>query len=332
MSNTRLVPMNLTPRVVSAVLTVALCPILMAASCKKKEPEGPVADPREVVAAADKAGGSAVTPVAAAKPAAPVDTTPIAGIETGKLSATQSQSFFKLADSLQSPCGKAHSLRASIQTDPTCVRGPFAGKYLLALIEEGATEEQAKAEYENHYQNPRKSYTFSLSPPLSGTAGAPLVLVEFFDYACPHCARFAPILDEVVKKLGSKVVLYYKNFPLNHNPDSPMAARAALAANAQGRFSEMHHMLFSSVGKHKRADVVGYAKSLGLDVGKFEKDLDAAAARVEADKGEGNAAEVDGTPRLYVNGKAYDGPMHPVFLTLWLEEELAVLDAAKAAQ
>lgn len=307
---------------------MAFCPVLMAASCKKKEPEGPVADPREVVAAADKTSGAA-TPTPA-KAATPVDTTPIAGLETAKLSAEQSQVFFRLVDSLQSPCGKAHSLRTSIKTDTACVRGPFAGRYLMALIEEGATEEQAKAEYENHYQNPRKTYTFSLVAPMAGKPGAPLVLVEFFDYACPHCARFAPILDTTVKQMAGKAVIYYKNFPLNHNPDSPMASRAALAADAQGRFSEMHHMLFASVGKHKRSDVVGYAKSLGLNVAKFEKDLDAAAARVETDKGEGNAAEVDGTPRLYINGKSYDGPMHPAFLSLWLEEELAVLEAEKA--
>lgn len=326
MSHTRLATMKLSSRVLSAALTLVLCPVLVAASCKKKEPEGPSADPREVMAAADK---SSPTATAVAAPPAAVDTTAVPGIDTSKLATAQATLFFKLVDSLQSPCGKAHSLRTSITTDATCVRAPFAGKYLVALIEEGATEEQAKAEFENHYQNPRKNYTFSLTPPLQGAAGAPLVLVEFFDYACPHCARFSPILDDTIKAMGGKAVLYYKNFPLKHNADSPMAARAALAADAQGRFAEMHKMLFASAGKHKRADVVGYAKSLGLNLVKFEKDLDAAAARVEADKGEGTAAEVDGTPRLYINGKSYDGPLHPMFLQLWLQEELAVLEAAK---
>jgi protein-disulfide isomerase len=134
----------------------------------------------------------------------------------------------------------------------------------------------------------------------------------------------APILEAVASANEGKVVEYFLMFPLEKHQHSKSAAQAALAANQQGKFKEMHRMLFQRSPAHTKEAVLGYAKELGLDVAKFEADYNAAAAQVSADLGQGDAAGVEATPTLYFNDRKYEGPLHPRYLTMWIEEELAV--------
>ena len=113
-------------------------------------------------------------------------------------------------------------------------------------------------------------------------------------------------------------------FPLSQHKDSKSAAQAAVAAHRQGKFHEMHEILFERSPAHIRADVISYARELGLDIAKFETDYAAAAAVVEGEIAEGQAVGVDHTPTLFFNGKEYQGPLHSKYLGLWVEEEIAV--------
>jgi protein-disulfide isomerase len=102
------------------------------------------------------------------------------------------------------------------------------------------------------------------------------------------------------------------------------AAQAALAAHAQGKYAEMHDLLFANAPRHRRADVVKYAKEIGLDIMKFESDYADAEKQVKADMAEGDKADVHGTPTIFFNGRQYEGPAHPRYFAFWIQEDLAV--------
>ena len=285
--------------------------------------------------ASDKASGDSTTsPGAKATPPAeatpvtppgpPVNVEPIPGVELGKLDDAKKQRFYRLVDRLQSPCGKAHSLRKSLTSDASCKRSQFAAKYVIAMMLDEATDKDVQMLYEDHYRAAEKK-SFKLDGiPHSGSADAPVKLVEFYDYGCPACKEFAPVLEEALSAFPKEAVLFYKQFPLPSHPDSKPAAQAALAAGKQGKFVEMHKILFAKPHRHKKSDVLAHAKSLGLDMKKFEADFASAAPRVLADVAEGDAAGIHGTPTLFINGRQYAGPMHPRYVKMWIEEELAV--------
>jgi thiol-disulfide isomerase/thioredoxin len=251
---------------------------------------------------------------------------PVEGADVGKLGAQEQQRFEKLVDKLPSPCGKAHSLRTSRNTDAPCIRARFAVDYVIALLSDGATDDEARELYNLRYrkEEAKRGFRLNADVPHTGPADARVVLVEFFDYGCPACQAFAPELASVMEAYPNDAVLYYKQFPLAAHEFSRGAAQAALAASKQGKFHEYHELLFKNQQAHKKDDLFGYAKSLGLDMAKFEADFAASSASVESDKKEGEDAHVDGTPTLFINGRKYQDPAVARYVKMWIEEELAV--------
>jgi len=252
---------------------------------------------------------------------------PVEGADLGKLSDTDKQRFEKLVDSLPSPCGKSHSLRTSRNTDSECIRARFAVDFVIALIGDGANDDETREMYKARYgadAGKKNSFKLSDAVPHAGPGDGRIVLVEFFDFGCPACQEFAPQLKEVLEAYSTDVVIYYKQFPLDAHEDSKGAAQAALAAHKQGKYLEYHELLFANPNAHKKDALVGYAKKLGLDMKKWEADYAAAEVQVNADKAEGEASGVASTPTLYINGREYGGPQWAKYVKMWIEEELAV--------
>ena len=103
-----------------------------------------------------------------------------------------------------------------------------------------------------------------------GPKNAPLVLVEYGDYECPHCGRAYPIVKQVQQTLGNELLFVFRNFPLAEiHPHAMNAARAAEAAGRQGRFWEMHDLLFENQDRLDDQSLQAYASSLELDLDKF---------------------------------------------------------------
>lgn len=256
-----------------------------------------------------------------------VDTTPLPGIATDKLDDEKRRLFFSLIGSLSSPCGKAHSLRVSYMTDTSCKRAPFAVRYVLALVEDEATEMQVRDEFGKKYNQGATTVTIDGSrAPHEGNDGAPIKLYEFFDYGCPHCAVVKPVLEQVMKDKAGKVIEYFMMFPLDKHEHSKSAAQAALAAAQQGKFRQMHDELFAKAPQHDRDYVFGYAKSLGLQMDKFEAAYNdpAIQSQIKSDVAQGEQAGVDSTPTLFFNNRKYEGPLHVKYIEMWIDEELAV--------
>ncbi|HTO09724.1 MAG TPA: thioredoxin domain-containing protein [Myxococcota bacterium] len=142
-----------------------------------------------------------------------------------------------------------------------------------------------------------------------GSADAPVTLVEYGDYECPHCGHAHPIVKQVLKRLGKSVRFVFRNFPLGEmHPHAVRAAQAAEAAGLQNEFWPMHDRLF----EHQRAletdDLKRYAKQVGLDTTRFARDLDAdaIAERVRSDFASGVRSGVNGTPTFFIDGTRFD--------------------------
>lgn len=301
-------------RVSKPLLALICLPLLMGGACEKKPKNN---GDTGALNALDRAGSEQGA-------AGAVDETPLEGIDISKLSADKQKTFYKLVGSLSSPCGKAHSLRTSYTQDTACKRGPFAVRYVASLLEDEGTEAQVRQEYDKKYKGGDPVKLDVSKAPRVGNDDAPVRLVEFFDYQCPHCAMFKPALDAIAHANQGKVVEYFMMFPLEKHQDAKSAAQAALAANQLGKFKEMHAILFERSPRHSKESVISYAKELGLDPVKFEAAYNAAASQVTSDIAQGDAAGVSSTPTLFFNDRKYEGPMHPKYISMWIDEELAV--------
>ena len=157
--------------------------------------------------------------------------------------------------------------------------------------------------------DPNKVYSLATDgAPFQGPKDAKIVVVEFSDYQCPFCSGAEPLMDQVLAAYPKDVKRVYKQFPLTSIHQNAMpAARAAVAAGKQNKFWEMHKKLFEnqrdlSVDNYKK-----WAQELGLDVARFEKDMASpeVQAQIDRDVKDAQAAEVSGTPTIFVNGKRF---------------------------
>lgn len=141
--------------------------------------------------------------------------------------------------------------------------------------------------------------------PFKGGEKAPVTIAVFDDYQCPYCARLEPQLRQVLERYPQKVKLVIKQFPLRSHPQAMPAAKAALAAYRQGKFWEMHEKLFEKQKELNEAKIQELARSLGLDMDRFQKDMkDPEIERmIEQDLQNGFKIQVQGTPTVFVNGK-----------------------------
>jgi predicted DsbA family dithiol-disulfide isomerase len=139
-----------------------------------------------------------------------------------------------------------------------------------------------------------------------------VTLVKYGDYECPYCGQAHPVLKELQERVGEQVRFVFRHFPLDTvHPRARRAAQAAEAAASQGRFWEMHDLLYERQGELAEEDLMLYAAELGLDLRRFEEDLanDHHTWRIEEDRLGGHRAGVEGTPGFFVNGVRYTGPV-----------------------
>ena len=145
-----------------------------------------------------------------------------------------------------------------------------------------------------------------------GDEDAPVTIIEWSDFECPFCARFySETLSSIEKEYieTGKVKLIYRDFPLSFHAQAQKAAEAAECAGEQGKYWEMHDLLFEQGVQGGVAGFKQYAKSLGLNTAEFDTCLDsgAMAAEVQKDMADGTAAGIQGTPGFLVNGKLVSG-------------------------
>jgi protein-disulfide isomerase len=155
----------------------------------------------------------------------------------------------------------------------------------------------------------------SLTVPVSssdhtqGPENARVTLVEYGDYQCPHCGEAYPVLKAIQKRFGDRLRFVFRNFPLNQaHPYAELAAEAAEAAGAQGKFWEMHDALYENQSRLGQPLIELLVKRLKLDEARFATDLETRKyqARVKHDFMGGVRSGVNGTPGFFINGERYD--------------------------
>jgi protein-disulfide isomerase len=156
-----------------------------------------------------------------------------------------------------------------------------------------------------------------LYPPVSandhaaGAEDAPVTLVEYGDYECPYCGNAYPIVKRIQKEMGPRLRFVFRNFPLaESHPHARHAAEAAEAAAAQGRFWEMHDIVFENQTALTDQNLIAYAAVLELDTSRVQRELETGTytKRVSDDFRSGVRSGVNGTPTFFINGERYDGP------------------------
>lgn len=156
---------------------------------------------------------------------------------------------------------------------------------------------------------------FTLTEPITaidhvrGPAHAPVVVVEYGDFECPSCRQAAPVTQLLLERFGGRVAVVFRHFPLEEShPHALLAAQAAECAGAQGRFWEMHDLLFDDQRHLTRRDLRARAERLQLDLVRFDAELDDEIylQRVREHIAGGVASGVRNTPTFYINGVIRD--------------------------
>jgi protein-disulfide isomerase len=158
-----------------------------------------------------------------------------------------------------------------------------------------------------------------------GPASALVTIVEFSEFQCPFCTRVLPTLDQLMKDYPGKLRVFFRHNPLPFHSDAPLASQAAVAAELQGKFWPMHDILFKNQQNLKKADLVKYAQEIGLDMAKFNADLESPATkkRVEDDLELGKKLSVQGTPNFFINGRPVRGAVPIEQFKQVIDDELA---------
>ena len=144
-----------------------------------------------------------------------------------------------------------------------------------------------------------------------GPETALVTLVEYGDYQCPYCGRAYPIVKALQRRMGDTLRFVFRNFPITSlHPHAEQAAQAAEAAGAQGKFWEMHDLLFEHQAALGMRHLAEYAKRLGMDPDALVVAIERGAfePRVREDFSTGVRSGVNGTPTFFVNGTRHDGP------------------------
>jgi protein-disulfide isomerase len=162
---------------------------------------------------------------------------------------------------------------------------------------------------------------------IRGPANAPVTLVQYGDYECPYSGAAFPIIKDIQSRMNERLRFVFRNFPIDSHPHAQHAAEAAEAAGRQGKFWEMHDLLFENQTRLRDEDVRGYADKLGLDVELIAKELNkhVNATRVHDDFMSGVRSGVQGTPTFYINGVRHDDSYE-------METLLAALERAEAPE
>ena len=182
----------------------------------------------------------------------------------------------------------------------------------------------------------RREIDVSSAPGKGNLENPELVLVECSDFDCPYCTRGAELVKQIFEseKYGPKTAFYFLNFPLPMHQNAESAHRAAIAAGNQGKFFEMHDLLFADRNKRTEADYKDMAAQLGLDVNKFMTDWNSEATKqkIEADKAICSKHGVRGTPNFFINGRSMRGAVPLQMASAVFDEELSGGFEAKKAK
>lgn len=256
------------------------------------------------------------------------------GVDLSGLTPSQTNTVLKLLRTQGCSCGCGMKIAECRTKDPNCAYSKGMASVIVDAIRHGKTADQAwqAALASDAGKGPKEHNTVLEDAvkipvegaPVRGPANAKVTLVEFSDFQCPFCIAATPQLESVLKTYPSQVRLVFKQFPLDTHAQAPLAAAASLAAKNQDKFWPMYDALFAQKGHLSRQGILGLAAHLGLNMKRFQADLDSAQTKraVDRDIADGEHIGVDATPTLFVDGQRYNGPVVLSALKVIVDAEL----------
>jgi len=269
--------------------------------------------------------------------------TELPGVDFSGLTAAQKDLAVKILRSETCTCGCNMKLAQCRVVDPPC----GDSKSLVSIVIEGVRNNRTadqihetlvtsplakmRAEQQRILGDPVDIPT--TGDPVRGPQNAKITIVEFSDFECPYCAQAVGEIAAIQQAYPNDVKLVFKQYPLEMHPHAVIAAEAALAANDQGKFWEMHDHLFANGRRLSPQTIIAIAQSIGLDMMRFTRDMESNRflKTVQADVAEGDRIGVFGTPSLFIDGKPYRGPVAMALLKPILDAELKPQPAVSAA-
>jgi protein-disulfide isomerase len=257
--------------------------------------------------------------------------TDLPGVDWKGLSPAKKQSALRIMQSEGCTCGCSMKVAECRVKDPSC---GVSRKLAAAVVKEtleGKDAASIRADLKRLADEPPpvldEPVTISTAgDPVIGPANARMTIVEFSDFQCPYCSKAVGEVKAVMRQMPKDVKVIFKQFPLESHSDAEFGAEASLAAQAQGKFWEMHDLIYAAFPKPlTRNLILSFAKQLNLNLPKFTADLDSHKfkARVQAEEQEGEVAGVAGTPTFFFNGKKYNGVFEASAVVPILKKELA---------
>lgn len=250
---------------------------------------------------------SALTlPHAAEKPLPPPKDLP--GVDTSRLDAKKRGDWWKLVNELYAPCPEqAVSVEQCVSDSRSCAACAPMAQLISDKLAGGMSRGDAESAAARRFGPDVKKVPVRDSPTL-GPANAPVTIIVWSDFQCPHCAHGVPILEKFQSDHASDVRLVHKMFPLDKHPKAKDAAIAAVAALRQGKYWQMEKVIFENQDNLDPSDLKKYAAEVGLDLERYEHDIqdDVTIAWVDRDIKDGNEAGLSSTPYILINGRHFD--------------------------
>jgi protein-disulfide isomerase len=251
------------------------------------------------------------------------------GVDWKGLTGAKKTAALRILQTEPCACGCDMKLAECRVKDPSCAVSTKLSAVVVKEAAAGKSAAEIKAEVARVASEPPPVFddpvTISIAgDPVQGPDKAKMTIVEFSDFQCPYCSKVVQYVKAVEKQFPNDVRIVYKQFPLDSHSEAEMAAEAALAAQAQGKFWEMHDLIYAGFPNLDRKLVDGYAKQLKLDLTRFNAELASHKyqARVMAEEQEGEKAGVQGTPTFFFNGRKYNGNFDTDSVVPILKKEL----------
>lgn len=251
----------------------------------------------------------------------------LSGVDTSKLTPREKEQWSSYVSQLLAPCtDQPVSIQQCVSEKRSCDACLPAAQFLVSQVTAGKSGSQVESAYRVRFSADSVANIDVTGSPFVGPADAPVTIVEWADFECPACSATSPILDKAVEAYPQYVRLVYKHFPLSMHDHAEGAARAAVAAQKQGKFWQMHHAMFANQSSLDDAGLVKLATEIGLDLKAFDADRrsEAVADAVSADRKAAEKLVLRGTPSVFINGRLFDSDHFSIVEDLhpWIELEV----------
>jgi protein-disulfide isomerase len=251
------------------------------------------------------------------------------GVDWHGITGARREAALKFIREEQCSCGCSMKIAECRMKDPGCGYSRKLASVAMKGFAEGKTVAAVRADVKKAATEPPPLFDDPVQisiagDPTKGPDNARVTIVEFSDFQCPFCSKAVAEAYQIVNNFPKDVRLVFKQFPLDSHADAEFGAEAALAAQAQGKFWEMHDLMYAGFPDLSRRTVFGYAKKIGLNMQQFAVDVDSHKfrTRVQMEEKQGEEAGVGGTPTFFINGKKYNGIFDMATVAPLIKKEL----------